>query len=68
MANLTPEQAASAAQAAADAVLAFAETRLAAVSGPLDRPIRTMDDHFDALLALYAGDTVPHIARRQEAA
>ncbi|MGU3390156.1 glycosyltransferase [Sphingomonas sp. M1A8_2b] len=55
-------------QAAADAILTFAQTRLASVPGPLDRPIRTMDDHFDALLALYAGDAATHDLRQQGAA
>ncbi|MEG3083349.1 glycosyltransferase [Sphingomonas sp. PB2P12] len=52
-------------QAAADAILAFAETRLASVANRRDRPVRTMDDHFDALLALYGGDTMANGTRRR---
>ena len=52
-------------QAAADAILAFAETRLASVANRRDRPVRTMDDHFDALLALYEGDTMADGTRRR---
>jgi alpha-1,6-mannosyltransferase len=45
--------ASSDAQAAADAILGVAETIAVQGAGRPDRPVRTMDDHFDALLALY---------------
>ena len=51
------------AQDAAEAILAVADTIGSEAARRRERPVRTMDDHFDALLALYGADPAPAVER-----